>query len=469
VATGANAFAELSEAAFTARTYTRFVPGRVRLELGDVTAKALDTPNDFVSHMIEHVAWRLGCSVELLWTSDDWHALGAALGGQIGALPRLRESAAALGMIDDGSCLVELTRTGGTGSVILAASEQVDLAWFLGLRCEQLANGGPLVAVLEGLAEGSGWDMRITVASLEDTHHTWEGIFRGVGIALDRTVRAARGPTHASAPNGHDAEAVGVSNGDPAAALPLATNGDRAEPSPAEAQLERGWRVLAASPSGARLRRETAESEVGVEVALAFGEAAGARCRVDVADSIDVAGVEELLARLAIGAGLGIAIDFRATRLSSSHVVLEDIGLALGRALRLLAVERMESTGIEGAGSNVDRVESLAEQPIRVGVSMEGRKFWRFVPFAETYEDFRHRFLLGHTLGSGLFSEDLDDFVDGLAGGLQASVMIHVAERVEPETGWAQVFSALGEAIGELLSVNESRRSLTPGVKATLA
>lgn len=149
--------------------------------------------------------------------------------------------------------------------------------------------------------------------------------------------------------------------------------------------------------------------------------------------------------------------------------MLEDIGLALGRALRLLAVERMESTGIEGAGSNVDRVESLTEQPIRVGVSMEGRKFWRFVPFVETYEEFRRGFLLGHTLASGLFSEDLDDFVDGLAGGLQASMMIHVAERVEPETGWAQVFSALGEAIGELLSVNESRRSLTPGVKATLA
>jgi len=475
VATGANAFAELSESAFTARTYTRFVPGRVRLELGDVTAKALDTPNDFVSHMIEHVAWRLGCSVELLWTSDDWRALGAALGGQIGVLPRLRESAAALGMIDDGSCLVELTRRDGGGTVALAASGQVDLAWFLGLRCEQLANGGPLVSVLEGLAEGSGWDMRITVASLEDAHHTWEGIFRGVGIALHRTVRAARDPARASAPDGHGAEAAEVSSEGPVALPgatdgdPAATNGDGTEPRPPEARVERGWRVHAASPSHARLRRETAESAVGVEVAVALGEAAGARCRVDVADSINVAGVEELLDRLAVGAGLGIAIDFRATRLSSSHVVLEDIGLALGRALRLLAVERMESTGIEGAGSNVDRVESLVEQPIRVGVSMEGRKFWRFVPLAETYDEFRRGFLLGHTLPSGLFSEDLDDFVDGLAGGLQASVMVHVAERVEPETGWAQVFSALGEAIGELLSVNESRRSLTPGVKATLA
>lgn len=465
VATGANTFAELSGSAFTARCYTHLAPSRVRLERGDVTAKVLETPNDFVSHMIEHVAWRLGCSVDLLWTSDHWHELGAALGGQIGALPRLRESAAALGMIDDGSCLVELTRSGDVGVVAFDASDQVDLEWFLGLRCERLESGEPLVAVLQGLTEGSGWDLRITVASLEDPHHTWEGIFRGVGTALDKTARAAGGLGRA--PDGYDAEAPVVSNGDPAARP--AINGDRAdeeEPLPTETLVESGWRVLGASPFGARLRRDTAES--GVTVEIAFGEP-GARCRVDVADSIDVAGVEELLARFAVGAGLSIAIDFRATRLSSSHVVLEDIGLALGRALRVLAVQRMGAFGIEGAGSNVDRVESLPEQPIRVGVSMEGRKFWRFVPFAEPFEEFRRGFLLGATLSSGLFSEDLDDFVDGLAGGLQASVMIHVVERVEPDAGWAQVFAALGEAIGELLSVNESRRSLTPGVKATLA
>ncbi len=453
VATGANTFAELSESSFTARCYSRFEPSRVRLEPGDVTKKALETPNDFVSHMVEHIAWRLGCSVDLLWTSDDWRELGTALGAEVAAMPRLRESAAAFGMIDDGSCVVELTRPGGDGEVSLEASGQVDLPWFLGLRCEQLTDGGPLVAVLEGLAKGSGWDVRITVASLEDAHHTWEGIFRGVGIALDKTVRA---PARAADHVGPKAAA----NGDRA-------HGDRlATPPAAETAVERGWRVLEASPYGVQLRRETAESEVGVEIA--FG-GARASCRLDVADSVDVSGVEELLDRMAAGADLSIAIDFRATRLSSSHVVLEDVGLALGRALRLLAVERMGAFGIEGAGSNVDSVESLAEQPIRVGLSMEGRKFWRFVPFVEPYTEFRRDFLLGHTLASGLFSEDLDDFVDGLAGGLQASVMIHVVERAGPDAGWPQIFSALGEAIGELLSVNESRRSLTPGVKATLA
>ncbi len=442
VATGANTFAELSASPHVARCYSDFRPGHVALELGDVTSKALFTGNDFVSHMVEHVAWRLGCSVDVLWTSDDWRQLGVDLGGEVRRLPRVRDSAAALGMIDDGSAVVRLTAA-DSGRLALEAAPQVDLEWFVGLRVEQLNDGRPLVSLLDGLASASGWDIAVTVASVEDAHHTWEGVFRGVGIALDRSVRA------------------------PLDDVPGPYRDANGRPPVQEAAVERGWRVLAASPSLARLQRETAESEVRVEVAL--GGPAGARCRVDVADSVQVSGVEELLERFASRAGLRVTIEFRATRLSSSHVVLEDIGLALGRALRLLAIERSEAFGIEGAGSNVDRVESLAEQPVRVGVSMEGRKFWRLVPFTEPYDDFRRDFLLGHTLRNGLFSEDLDDFIDGLAGGLQASVMVHVVERVDPDAGWPQVFAALGEAIGELLRPNESRRSLTPGVKATLA
>ena len=72
-------------------------------------------------------------------------------------------------------------------------------------------------------------------------------------------------------------------------------------------------------------------------------------------------------------------------------------------------------------------------------------------------------------LSNGLFSEDLDDFVDGLAGGLQSSVIVHVDSDVDPISGWPMLFRGLGEAIGELLMVNPYRLALTPGVKATLA
>jgi imidazoleglycerol phosphate dehydratase HisB len=230
--------------------------------------------------------------------------------------------------------------------------------------------------------------------------------------------------------------------------------------------VERGWQILAASTSGARLRRETAESVVAVDLALG---GSGTRCDIDVAPSIHVAGMGELLAQFADGAGIGLDVSFEATRLSSSHVVTEDIGLALGRALKCVAVERITAFGINGAGSNVDSVRDIGENPVRVGISMEGRKFWKYVPFDTDYAAFRRSFLIGHTLPSGIFTEDLDDFVDGLSGGLQASVIVHVDHHVDPVVGWPLVFRGLGTAMAELLRVNTDRKGLTAGVKATLA
>jgi hypothetical protein len=72
-------------------------------------------------------------------------------------------------------------------------------------------------------------------------------------------------------------------------------------------------------------------------------------------------------------------------------------------------------------------------------------------------------------LTNGMFSEDLDDFVDGLAGGLQSSIIVHIDRDVSPIWGWPMLFRGLGEAMAGLLAVNPHRLALAPGVKATLA
>ena len=58
----------------------------------------------------------------------------------------------------------------------------------------------------------------------------------------------------------------------------------------------------------------------------------------------------------------------------------------------LTSIERMSRLGIYGAGSNVHDLDDAAE-PVRVGVSMEGRKFWKYVPLREDYASFRRSFL----------------------------------------------------------------------------
>jgi imidazoleglycerol phosphate dehydratase HisB len=448
VATGASDFERLSSSPYVDRCYACFAPCRVVLGREGVTKKSLVTPNEFVSHMIEHIAWRLGCSIDVFWANDDWFQLGRELGHRIAELCPVQGSTGVLGMIDDGSCELAL-RWDGTGGVRLRAAAQVDLDWFLALRCEQVPNGQPLLSMLRGLGAGCGVSFDILVASAEDPHHTWEGIFRGIGIGLNKLTGA------------HDTAEL-------AEPAPLSSGQSSAlQSSRPEAVVERGWDVMHSTTTGARLRRETAESVVEVELVL--GIAPGAECHLAVSDSINVAGITDFLREFALAGNLGIAVGFNATRLSSSHVVTEDIGLALGRALRCIAVERMVAFGINGAGSNINSVDDLSDLAIRVGVSMEGRKFWKFVPFSSDYAAFRKAFLVGHTLPNGLFSEDLDDFVDGLAGGLEASVMVHVASSLDPAIGWPLVFRGLGAALKELLTHNPDRMALAPGVKATLA
>lgn len=446
VATGANSFSELAESPHVSRCYTSFTKCYISLGRAGVMSKTLSSPNEFVSHMIEHIAWRLGCSIDLSWTNDDWRGLGSALGREVRKLPLRQEAAWTIGMIDDGSAEIHVITT-SSGGAVLTASRQVDLKWFLSSRAEQLSNGKPLVEMLEGLGIGGDLDITILVASFEDPHHTWEGVFRGVGIALDTMFNE-----QPVAPNPPRTEGTG------SPASPRPETGQRA--------VEQGWAVQRVSEWGTSLERRTAESVVRIDLRLGTPSV---RCAINVASSINVAGMVDLLAEFAEGAALQLDVTYEAIRLSSSHVVTEDIGMTLGRTLRHVAVERMEKFGIHGAGSSIKDPNGGTHQPIRVGISMEGRKFWKYVPMSQDYEEFRKTFLVGHTLANGLYSEDLDDFVDGLAGGLESSIVIHIDNNTDPVTGWPMLFRGLGEAMAGLLAVNPHRLSLAPGVKATLA
>jgi HAD superfamily hydrolase (TIGR01509 family) len=353
VATGANDFDELCQSPHVDVCYTGFTPLVIDLRRGDVKDKVILTPNDFVSHMVEHIAWRTGCSVRVNWTNNDWWTLGQRVGAEIARLDRHRESAAVIGMIDDGSAEVRVSA--GDAGVSIIGTRNVDVDWFLSLRCEQVESGEPLSALLGGLAAGAGLRVDVRIGSFEDPHHTWEGIYRGVGIVIDKLSRAANSDSAASivvpetAPNA-DARAI-VSDSDSDRAVRLS-------------DVERGWRIEHADLNRVTLARETAESLVrGTVVAVDGG--GEARCHLEVANSITVGGIGELLDAFAGEADLDLDIDFRATKLSSSHVVTEDIGLVLGRALRRLIVDRIGHVGIRAFGSSIDTIP----MPTRPNVS----------------------------------------------------------------------------------------------------
>lgn len=439
VATGGNELAELLATGFAHRGVERFEPPRVTMQRGHVTRKHITTPNEFVSHMVEHIAWRLGAEILLEWPDDDWHRLGMALGQQAAELGLADEEAVALGMIDDGSAEVRIGTPGPGARGRVHGVPNLDLEWFLGCRCEQLTTGRPLVELLDGLAHGLGRPVDVTVWSVEDPHHAWEGVYRSLGIALSRLLPAID-------------QATEPSTAIPKVAPATASGG-------ALTVLERG-------PRRAVIERSTAESRVAITVD--FDGEPGARCRFEVPPRLPVRGLAPLVDTLARSAGLAVDVLFESLVLSSSHVVAEDVGLVLGRALQEILVQRMEQLGVQGAGSSLRRVEDLDRRAVRVGISVEGRKIWKLIPAAVPFDILRRRFVVGQTVAGDLYSEDLDDFIDGLSGGLAASILVHCAELPPADAGWRQVFEGLGEALAEVLAPNPHRRGVPPGVKATL-
>lgn len=446
VATGSADFEDLEQAAWTRMVYSSFGPSCLSMHFGDVRNKRIHTPNDFVSHMIEHIAWRLGCSIDLCWNNNDWLELGRTIGNFISnSFQNQDKSGAALGMIDDGSAEVAIELSEKPDAVI-ESTKRIDRDWFLSLRCEQMRSGEPLVRLVKGLAEGLRANIYIRICSVEDPHHTWEGVFRSIGIALSR-IFAPQFSEHDFLP-------------------PLSKGGRGGFAKGGDESLSRGIAVENLSECSAIVSRKTAESNLRISVD--FTRHNPGTYNFNAASSVHVDGFPNILDKLSREAGFTLAIDYDATVLSSSHVVMEDSALVLGRALKEILVLRMNRYGVQGAGSSITSADDMKIQPVSVGVSVEGRKFWKFMPFNESYDDFRKRFLIGQNVSRDLFSEDLDDFIDGLAGGLDCSIMIHIKEAIEPARGWEMIFTNMGKALKEVFQPNPYRKGVPPGVKATM-
>jgi HAD superfamily hydrolase (TIGR01509 family) len=437
VCTGSADFQSLESCLWTNCVYTSFEPNRVALDFGQVTNKKVVTPNDFVSHMVEHIAWRLGCKIDLFWNNNDWQTLGYFLGKTIKQFETLQPKGAGLGMIDDGSAEVHIDLSASAG-VQFESVQAIDFDWFLSLRCEQLSNGVPLVELLQGMTKGLDGLFKIRVCNLDDPHHSWEGIFRAVGIALNKIfAKKPEYPHPISSPTPEE----NVSNGDIS--------------------------ILERSVDLCRIIRKTAESQVTLVVD--FSKKTPFKCRLNVSNSIRVEKFCELIGLFGESAGCSIGVDFNATVLSSSHVVMEDTALVLGRALKEILILRMQTYGVNGAGSSIESPEDFFAQPIRVGVSVEGRKIWKMIPFDGDFKLLQKTFIIGQNVSGDLFSEDLDDFIDGLSGGLGCSIVIHFKERPDPDTGWKMIFQNLGKAMKMAFEINPYRKGVPPGVKATLA
>lgn len=149
---------------------------------------------------------------------------------------------------------------------------------------------------------------------------------------------------------------------------------------------------------------------------------------------------------------LNIDLRFEATNFKLTHVIAEDSGIVLGKALGAMFEERAKS-GVNGSSRSI-----IDEGCATAAVSIEGRP---------------RLFLEGNAITDLTMVEDtktcdLDDFLDGLALGLGATIRIKVESGKDPHHTWEAIFRALGEALRQAFEPNPWRGGSTVGVKGTL-
>ena len=197
---------------------------------------------------------------------------------------------------------------------------------------------------------------------------------------------------------------------------------------------------------GYQVDRETREASV--RVSLQLGE------RRVVRLGTTLAFFDHMLEMLCWYAGITLEVDFEVKTFRLTHVICEDVGLALGSGIQQALRDRIP-TGVESVGE----AHGIMDEALAFAmVSFEGRA--RCVvtrggaAASEHVED--------------MLAADLVAFFEGFAQGAGATVRLSVLEADDPHHAWEAAFRAFGRALRFSMALNSWRAGLTAGVKGTL-
>ena len=147
--------------------------------------------------------------------------------------------------------------------------------------------------------------------------------------------------------------------------------------------------------------------------------------------------IEHIVWRCGINIGVDVALD----KFDLTHIVAEDAGMTIGKALAAY-LEENKSQGVSGYGDGVgiiDEARSIA------AVSFESRSLFVFDSSVKI-----------PAMTEGTLSEDLTTFIDALAQGANCTIHLSVERGENGHHIWEASYRALGIALGRALSPDKS-------------
>ena len=158
--------------------------------------------------------------------------------------------------------------------------------------------------------------------------------------------------------------------------------------------------------------------------------------------------LNHMIEHIAYRAGFNIRTTTELTDFTLVHVIAEDLGIALGKAVK----EYIDTT--DGAYGYGDAIGIIDEAKAEVAMSFESRAYVDI--------DYHKNTIPSET--EGMLSEDLQTFLEGFAQGAMCTLHVDLLKGSNGHHIWEAIYRAFGSALNKVVAVDESRIGKTSGV-----
>ncbi len=164
--------------------------------------------------------------------------------------------------------------------------------------------------------------------------------------------------------------------------------------------------------------------------------------------------LNHMIEHIAWRSGINIEIEVNLDKFFLTHVVCEDLGLALGKAVADY-IKRRTKDGVVGFG---DAFGIIDEARAHTLLSFESR----------TYSNIDYKGLKLSDEVEGMYMEDLETFLIGFAEGANCTLQVVLEAGENGHHIWEAIYRSLGMALKNALTVDTERAGMTAGVAGNI-
>ncbi len=199
-----------------------------------------------------------------------------------------------------------------------------------------------------------------------------------------------------------------------------------------------------------KVTRKTTESEMSV--VLDFSP-----IKPDYRERINtpIPFLNHMIEHIAWRGGFNIEVAVKLDKFTLTHVICEDLGMALGKAVAEY-IKRGKENGVTGFASAVGIID---EAKAETALSFESRAYFNLdyhgnVPAEKT---------------EGMDREDLETFLEGFAQGAVCTLHIDLEKGHNGHHIWEAIYRSFGSALKNALYLDPARKGMTSGVAGSIA